>query len=51
MCKFDSKTAIASVSGFVRVKKGSEKDLKAAVAMVGPVTVAVDHRHAAFRVN
>ena len=51
MCRFNTKTIGASISGFVRIKKGKERDLQAAVAMVGPVTIALDHRHAAFRVN
>lgn len=51
MCKFNHNNIGATVSGFVRIKRGKEKDLQAALAMVGPVTIAIDHRHAAFRVS
>ena len=35
----------------VRIKKGSESDLMAAVANVGPVSVAIDGNSNAFRVT
>ena len=38
------------MSGSVFIKQGSESDLLAAVASVGPVSVAVDGRNKAFRV-
>ena len=38
------------MSGSVSVKSGSESDLQAAVAYVGPVAVAVDASSRAFRV-
>ena len=38
------------MSGTVSIKEGSEQDLQAAVASVGPVAVAVDARNKAFRV-
>ena len=34
----------------VRVEKGEETDLMAAVAITGPVAVGVDHSHSAFQV-
>lgn len=51
MCKFRVDTVGATVRGLVRIKKGSVRDLQAAVALVGPVTIAIDHQHAAFRVS
>ena len=38
------------MSGIVSIKTGDETDLQAAVASVGPVSVAVDGRNTAFRV-
>ena len=35
----------------VKIKKGSETDLMAAVAIAGPVTVGVDHAHSSFQVG
>ena len=35
----------------VRVRRGSESDLMAAVAIAGPVTIGVDHRHSSFQVT
>lgn len=38
-------------TGMVRIKRNSESDLMAAVAIAGPVTVGVDHMHSSFQVN
>ena len=38
------------MSGIISIPTGSEKDLLAAVATVGPVSVAVDASTNAFRV-
>ena len=38
------------MSGSVIISRGSESDLQAAVAYVGPVAVAVDASSKAFRV-
>ena len=35
----------------VQIRKGSESDLMAAVAIAGPVTVGIDHKHSSFQVN
>ena len=35
----------------VRIKKGEESDLMAAVAISGPVAVGIDHSHSAFQVE
>ena len=51
MCKFSHDKIGSTISGFVRIKRGKERDLQAALAMIGPVTIAIDHRHAAFRVS
>lgn len=34
----------------VKITKGSEDDLMAAVAIAGPVTVGIDHLHSSFQV-
>lgn len=39
------------MSGTVSIKSGSESSLQAAVANVGPVSVAVDAASTAFRVS
>ena len=39
------------MSGVVSIKSGSEQDLFAAVATVGPIAVAVDASSNGFRVN
>lgn len=49
-CTFSRDNAAAQMSGSVFIKQGSESDLLAAVASVGPVSVAVDGRNKAFRV-
>ena len=36
---------------FLHVEEGNEKDLEAAVAMQGPISVIVDASHNIFRVN
>ncbi|KAJ8680500.1 hypothetical protein QAD02_016287 [Eretmocerus hayati] len=40
-CRFKSANVGAKVTGFVNIDQGDEDDLKAAVAAVGPVSVAV----------
>lgn len=35
----------------VRIRRYSESDLMAAVAIAGPVTVGVDHMHSSFQVH
>lgn len=50
MCQYNPNNVGAKSRGMVRIQKGSESDLLAAVAIVGPVTVGIDHNHAAFQV-
>lgn len=50
-CKFNKNYIGAKESGVVAIKYGSESDLKAAVALNGPISVAVDARSSAFRVS
>ncbi len=38
-------------TGMVRIPRADEDALKAAVAIAGPVTVAVDSRHSGFQVG
>ncbi len=51
LCKFTEESIASACTGMVRIKKGNELDLKKAVAVVGPVTVAVDSRHTSFQVQ
>ncbi|KAL5493700.1 hypothetical protein EMCRGX_G014919 [Ephydatia muelleri] len=48
-CQYNSKNSGASATGAVGISYGSESDLMAAVATVGPVAVAVDANTNAFR--
>lgn len=41
-CKFNASNVGATVSGFVDVESGSEKQLMEAIALNGPVSVAID---------
>ena len=41
----------AALHGYQRVKHGDEKDLQSAVAMEGPISIAVDAQHNTFRVR
>nr|ACH48003.1 cathepsin [Latrunculia oparinae] len=49
LCKFTEESIATGCTGMVRIKRGKEQDLKKAVAVVGPVTVAVDSRHTSFQ--
>lgn len=49
-CQFDEDAVGATMSGMVVIKPGSESELQAAVAYVGPVSVAVDASSNGFRV-
>nr|BAG74343.1 silicatein-M2 [Ephydatia fluviatilis] len=48
-CQYNNKTSGASATGVVSIAYGSENDLLAAVATVGPVAVAIDANTNAFR--
>nr|XP_050027252.1 procathepsin L-like isoform X1 [Dermacentor andersoni] len=48
-CKFKKADVGATVTGMVRVKEGSEEDLRNAVATVGPVSVAIDASQRSFQ--
>ena len=50
-CKFSKDYIGARESGVVAIGYGDESDLKAAVALKGPVSVAVDARSSSFRVS
>lgn len=51
MCRFKESTVGGRATGMVRIQSHSETDLKAAVAIAGPVTVGVDHMHSSFQVK
>nr|CAQ03433.1 silcatein 2 [Spongilla lacustris]CAQ54052.1 silicatein alpha 4 [Spongilla lacustris] len=48
-CQYNSKNSGASATGVINIAFGSESDLLAAVATVGPVAIAVDANTNAFR--
>jgi len=48
-CHFDKSKVVATVTGFVDVKSGSEDALKKAVGTVGPISVAIDAGHYSFQ--
>lgn len=51
LCFFQPSKIGGKATGMVRVRRGSESDLMAAVAIAGPVTIGVDHRHSSFQVT
>lgn len=48
-CRFSKKNIGATDKGFVDVPQGDEDKLKAAIATVGPVSVAIDASHESFQ--
>lgn len=47
-CRYNPKNSGASDVGFVDIPEGNEYKLKAAVATIGPVSVAIDASHESF---
>ena len=41
-CRYSNKTVGATCSGYVKVSRFDEDDLQRAVAIVGPISVAID---------
>ncbi len=50
-CEFDEDKIAAEISGVVSIRSGSESDLLAAVATVGPIAVGVDASSKSFMVS
>ncbi|XP_051892373.1 cathepsin L.1 [Pristis pectinata] len=48
-CRFNPGTVGATCYGIINVQEGSELSLKKVVAMIGPVSVAIDASHPSFR--
>lgn len=48
-CQYKPEFSAANDTGFVDVPKGSEDMLQAALASVGPVSVAIDASHQSFQ--
>lgn len=51
LCRFSEEAIGSGCTGVVHIKRGNEHELLKAVAVVGPVTVAVDSRHTSFQVD
>jgi cathepsin L len=49
VCRFKKEYVGATVTGFTDLPKGDEEKMKEAVAMVGPVSVAIDASHQSFQ--
>lgn len=48
-CKYKKKTSAADLHGFVNIPEGDESKLMAAIATIGPVSVAIDSSHESFQ--
>ncbi|KAJ7356029.1 hypothetical protein OS493_027426 [Desmophyllum pertusum] len=48
-CRFKESYVEATITGFTDIAKGSEEDLQHAVAIVGPISVAIDSSHFSFQ--
>jgi len=48
-CKYDASKVVAHVTGYTDISEGSESELQAAVASVGPVSIAIDASHFSFQ--
>lgn len=48
-CKYNAEDSGATDRGFVDIPQGNEKNLKQALATVGPVAVAIDASHESFQ--
>ncbi|XP_013415102.1 cathepsin L1 [Lingula anatina] len=48
-CKFTTANIGATCTGYTDIKKGSETDLKSAVATIGPIASAMDANHVSFQ--
>jgi len=48
-CKYSAKNAGATDRGYVDIPEGNEKKLTAALATIGPISVAIDASHESFQ--
>ncbi|CAF3354431.1 unnamed protein product [Rotaria socialis] len=48
-CRFDPTNIGATDTGFVEIKMGNETDLQAAIATIGPISVAIDASKSSFQ--
>lgn len=49
VCRYNPRNSGAEDVGFVDIPQGDEEKLKAAVATIGPVSVAIDASHQTFQ--
>ena len=49
VCSYTKDASVGTITGFVDVKEGSEKDLADAVKKIGPVSVAIDASQWSFQ--
>ncbi|CAF1005410.1 unnamed protein product [Didymodactylos carnosus] len=49
VCRFNPENVGANDTGYTDIKSGSEADLQAAIATVGPISVAIDASHGSFQ--
>ena len=50
-CRYSRKNIGAIISSYQRIQYGDESALRSAVALQGPISVAVDGSHNTFRVS
>ncbi|CAF1313205.1 unnamed protein product, partial [Rotaria sordida] len=48
-CSYQAANVGATMTGYVDIKSGSEADLQAAIATIGPISVAIDAGHSSFQ--
>lgn len=47
-CKYNPKYSVATLRGYMDIPNGDEKKLQEAIALIGPISVAIDASHQSF---